>query len=370
MIVSYKQLARLLALLTFLTSAGYSIAQDERWFRIELLIFSHDSENAGSTEQWNPTPDLAYPGEARFLVDPEYIASNLALFNASSTIDERGRQTLVIIPPPEEIDEASDTLNELPGENDPEPGSELLNDLPSPTYDPNATEAAADANEPLSDEMVAKLPSPFVLLAHSEQELRGKAAYMQRTGRYQILFHETWLQPMADQANAIPVIIDRSGDDEMWPRLQGSIKLYLSRYLHFETNLWLNTSGAYLPSEWQMPAPPLGPRSLTVIYPPEPESDPNAPVDPNEEILLALEPVPDLPEGVESEELEPEGPLYPWRHAVTLKQERRMRSTEVHYIDHPMLGIVVKMSPLSEEELSIRAAAELPELQADPVSQD
>ena len=66
------------------------------------------------------------------------------------------------------------------------------------------------------------------------------------------------------------------------------------------------------------------------------------------------------------EEPEPEGPLYPWRHAVTLKQERRMRSTEIHYIDHPMLGVVVKLSPLTEEELLARATAEAAEPQADP----
>ena len=35
---------------------------------------------------------------------------------------------------------------------------------------------------------------------------------------------------------------------------------------------------------------------------------------------------------------------YEFRHAVRVAQQRRMRSGELHYIDHPLLGIVVKIS--------------------------
>jgi hypothetical protein len=28
-----------------------------------------------------------------------------------------------------------------------------------------------------------------------------------------------------------------------------------------------------------------------------------------------------------------------------------MRSSEVHYIDHPLFGLVIKFSPITEEEL-------------------
>jgi hypothetical protein len=35
-----------------------------------------------------------------------------------------------------------------------------------------------------------------------------------------------------------------------------------------------------------------------------------------------------------------------------------MRSTEVHYIDHPMLGVVALITPLSDDDLEAMAAAE------------
>jgi hypothetical protein len=51
-------------------------------------------------------------------------------------------------------------------------------------------------------------------------------------------------------------------------------------------------------------------------------------------------------------------PVSPWHHAILLQQKRKMRSTEVHYIDHPMLGVVALITPLSDDDLEAMAAAE------------
>ena len=171
---------------------------------------------------------------------------------------------------------------------------------------------------------------------------------MQRMGNYRTLFHQTWLQPMRDENRALPIVLDRSGDSREWPRLQGSVKIYLSRYLHIETDLWLNTTGNYLPGQWTMPPAPLGPSSLILIEPeltlPEPFEE-SQETEPLAETSTALEPV------------------YPWRHAVRFNEKRRMRSNEVHYLDHPMLGVVVKLTPVAQEELQAIAEADLAAMQ-------
>ncbi len=187
-------------------------------------------------------------------------------------------------------------------------------------------------------------------------EFRGKAAYMQRTGRYQILFHESWVQPVASEERALPIVLDRSGDTEEWPRLQGSVKLYLSRFLHIQTDLWLNTMGSYFPESWQISPAPFSPQSLIIEYPELPEvvTD-ELPVPDDGGFTLLSEPTEN---GEELEEPIEVGPIYPWRHAVLLQQKRKMRSTEVHYIDHPMFGVVVLVSPITDEELEAMAAVE------------
>ena len=40
---------------------------------------------------------------------------------------------------------------------------------------------------------------------------------------------------------------------------------------------------------------------------------------------------------------------YPWRHAIPLQQSRRMRGGELHYLDHPVLGVLIKLTQLDAE---------------------
>ena len=268
-------------------------AKTDTWYQVELIVFSHPAGN--DAEQWDATPNLAYPSASRLLADEV--------------------STPVVISQPEQA---------------------------APTA-------------PLQ-------PAAFTILPSSQQALRNKAAAIQRSSRYQILFHEAWNQQMTDQANARPIVLDRSGDGGAWPELQGTIKLYVARYLYLETNLWLNTRGEYLPGSWRMPAPPIGPSSL-IFEAPEPELELEL-EQPQRETITA-DPAIDLesqrvPSTLititkRAETLEP---IYPFRHAVRLHQTRRMRSGEVHYIDHPMLGVIVKITPLPDPRSQATPQAE------------
>lgn len=326
-----KSLSRLLLGAALLYSQA-GIAQEARWFQVELLVFSH--HDGDTAEIWNATPKLAYPETVRFLVEQQQVNANTAQYGGDSNIDPYGRQLIGFAP---DVDEQS------PPEA-PVTGSQVDPVLGAAT-DTETAAATVPAVEPTGE---PAFPTAFVTLPSSQLEFRGKAAYMQRSGRYDILFHEAWRQPMLGEKSTLPIVLDRSGDTQQWPTLQGSVKLYLSRYLHLQTNLWLNTSGRYLNSTWRMPAPPLGPPSLIVEQAPEPE-DVAEPVV-LEDMLASDEALQENPEELE--------PLYPYRHAVLLQQKRRMRSDEVHYIDHPMLGVIVKITRVAEDESDQLAGAD------------
>ena len=311
----------LIACLGLLISQS-SYAQGARWFQVELLVFSH--EGASDGEQFEPTPLLSYPGASRFLIEPQRVKANMQTAYPYSVIDEFGRQFLTESAP-------SGSASDIPRRQN------------TQEADPDTALTPPANARPL-------LPTPFIALPAAQREFNGKAAYMQRSGRYQTLFHQSWAQPVLGKGSALPLILDRSGDTGQWSRLQGSVTLHLSRYLHLETNLWLNTSGDYLPGEWRMPAPPLGPPSLIVETLPEETSEGFG------EQWVASTDADGEPELGAEESL---GPLYPYRHAVLLQQKRRMRSTEVHYIDHPKLGVVIKITPLTEEDLEIMASDEV-----------
>ena len=280
----------------------YTQAQTDQWYKVELLVFSRP---AGATaERWDPIPDLNYPAKHRFL---SYPGEEPAALSGSSITNSS----------------AGSSANSSANSSEPE----TANVLPSPA-----------------------LPKAFTTLPAAQRQLSGKAAAMQRSGRYRILFHEAWIQPMNAKAQTLPIILDRSGDGGPWPALQGSVKLYLSRYFYLDTNIWLNTQGEYLPGKWSMPAPPLAPTSepqqVTVYSRPDQpgatsRSEPvsRSTTGSTGQITPGMEPDMDAGES-----------QYPFRHAVLLDQTRRMRSGEIVYIDHPLLGVLVTITPLAPAE--------------------
>ncbi len=113
-----------------------------------------------------------------------------------SVVDKFGRQILTVLPEPGANGSTQSSSNQR-----------LRLRRKHTTRDPN-TPAIAHRRR-ACDELA--LPTPFIALPGTQLEFRGKAAYMQRTGKYRTLFHQTWVQPVVDQASALPVIVDRSG---------------------------------------------------------------------------------------------------------------------------------------------------------------
>jgi hypothetical protein len=109
---------------------------------------------------------------------------------------------------------------------------------------------------------------------------RGQLAYgnmsarLSRSGRYRSLVHLGWRQRALSRNQALPVSIGGSNSE-----VRGTVRLYLSRFLHLETHL---------------------------LY-----SSPNA---------LGGTP-------------------------FELVESRRMRSGELHYFDHPVFGMIVRITP-------------------------
>ncbi len=322
------------ALLAVLSSGA---AHAARWYQVELLVFAREDPAAATAEQWDPLPRLAYPTPARFLVDPARVAARSA---AEPTISA-----------PTPVVAGAD--GSPPQVATPVPG------------------AAGSAGDTGTDP-VHRTPTPYLVLPADRREFNGSAARMQRSGRFSIVFHRAWVQPIGSAGKSLPIVLDDSGDSGEWPRLQGSIRLYSSRYLYLETDLWLNTDGSYLPGQWRMPPPPLGPPSL-LIEAPRPESA--APVE-----TAASQPAPVAqpaagsgaaplkpivepgieaagsgPGSTAAPQAEPPGPVSPWRHAVLLQQKRRLRNAEVNYLDHPLFGAVIKVTPLDAETLQALA---------------
>lgn len=151
----------------------------------------------------------------------------------------------------------------------------------------------------------------FHLLPATEYRLQGMVKSLEASGQYRPLVHLAWQQPAFSQEQALAVHIAGG-----WPRtarmsamgglrsavhyVEGSFLLYRGRYLHGVADL--------------------------VLYRSEPTQVSRAPQSAFGER-----------QHVTSE------PTQPLR--FRLNEHRRMRSGEVHYLDHPLFGVLVQVLP-------------------------
>lgn len=190
---------------------------------------------------------------------------------------------------------------------------------PSPVRALRPPEAAGDGAA------LAALPA-------EQRRLNAEAARLAQGNAAKILFHEAWNQRLGSAAAAESVLVTGGEQQGTHRALEGSVKLWLERTPHVEAWLWLSKVG---PQPISMPAaaPPAESASL------EEELDPAAtgPLWPER---------PPLPEA-NAPAADPIAPAAtePTR-IVVLRQHSALGPGALHYLDHPLFGVLVQVTPL------------------------
>ncbi len=145
-------------------------------------------------------------------------------------------------------------------------------------------------------------------LPNAAHYLGGHNYTLKKSGQYEVLFHNAWNQQMWKKDES-PAFVIRGGASYGTHReLEGTIRIHIGRYLHVTTDLWLSD---FISKTSAITSSGSG---------------------------LSL---PRLPNAVSAST----GGFYPSR-IVALRETRRMRSKETHYIDHPLMGVLVHMIPI------------------------
>ncbi len=225
-------------------------------------------------------------------------------------------------------------------------------------------------------------------LQPAANQLNNKAAALRRDPAYQVLFHKTWRQVLQTERNAPSVLIDGGEVNGDHHQLAGSVKLSVSRYLHLSTDLWL--------SEWADQSENSGQWSPAAqrSFPSGDESAPAGiavPTRPRAPVARQVHMPGDEPMGLTSaagqgtvansnsrtdsggfstsadravfhgEDGEIDAMSATTRslekiakRVAVLQEERRLRSGELHYIDHPKLGVLIEVrtvTPSAEDDI-------------------
>lgn len=141
----------------------------------------------------------------------------------------------------------------------------------------------------------------YTILQTDQYRLLKEAKRLAKHPDYNVLLHTAWKQEGLDRPEAFAIPVDTHSAKQA-SYLEGSIMLVMSRYLHIDADM-----------HYYKPGPDQAP-SLTF-------TDQQAPA------AMTRSPMQSYP----------------------VMFDRRMRSREIHYIDHPMVGMIVLATPFKIE---------------------
>ena len=225
----FKRLAEyhLNFLFSFLISS-YSVAQ-ERWFQIELSIFSNENIEDRNAESWLPSDyELNYPENMRKL------SLLTDLFLSDHNLDDRSSVT----------GSASQEEIDAMIRND-----QLKNIRPRIK--------STESNFKLFDFS----RDDFTQLSPSDSDFQQTNRTLERSSDHRLLYHGLWRQAVRQSSNAVPIYIEgglRYGDNH---ELQGSVTIRFNENedrVVVDTHIWLIEYSIVKDSssEWELPQIP------------------------------------------------------------------------------------------------------------------
>lgn len=310
-------------------SENLTLPEDIQWYEVNIAIFKQNTPGF-QNEQWRDRDqlNLQFPHSTVMLDDDSYDNINFDEIELEPYIpDDSLLGTELIL-------------------NNPPPISTPTVSLAAPVV---SQQVATPAELPLTDEEkaffgneeLAPKITAFRSINTEDEEFTQTLRRLRNSKAYKILTTKTWRQPGLAQSASIPVLIQAGEEFDGNYELEGTINITLSRYLHVQSNLWLSeyVKQIELSNTWW-----------------EESTFENAPA--FEGLLTdstyALEKGNSSKEGLDTGSATPLlGALninettahYEAIRTVVIDESRRMRSNELHYLDHPLFGMIIKITP-------------------------
>ena len=366
---SYKTLLATMLMLLSVFATGQQPDSDEEvippqnWYQVEVILFTQEG-NVG--EEVPPLDyDLNFPDDVLELIDVEALAEQQKLAIVGALLPETPEISLI---------EASPFVGFIPL-------IEMQDPAISPITDNLAdsiiveTQALSDllvSTDSLVEPYVPEYEDPFEMLAIDQRDLNDSARVLARRD-YNVIFHQAW-RFVADENSNDPWILVHAGQKVgNRAEVEGSLRFYKSRFLHFETNLWRlklanenseeQTSLAKLPDVPQMDSDdttlawrliPISTKNKEVEATESTDLDLNTDVlTPENELFTELESASQTLDKSHSgytlvsfdpREADMEGQEQleiPVTEVWSIAQSKRIEEKSVYYLDHPELGIML-----------------------------
>lgn len=185
-------------------------------------------------------------------------------------------------------------------------------------------DAGVDANDRAAIPDIAE--TELILLPTDEYQLGEIYSKLRRLDAYRPIMHVGWTQVALDNELSLPIELPRLGAPP--PRLDGSVRLYLSRFLHLVIDLSLEADASQ-----QMQASDRQPRQF------------------GDEGSMTDRDSVDRRFGDERaragrDSIDQLQPIY-----YRINEDRIVRNGEIRYFDHPRIGVIARTSRFEAETL-------------------
>ena len=288
------------------TVIAETIINSDDWFKIDTIIFEYTKTN--TSEQMVSIDEKSYPK------DVITIEENLKLSSEDSGIKTKDKLRSI-----EKVYSNSNQAIafELESESARRFNIEVIDAVikkssknqSEDTYEKTPSPGEDDFRQKMVKELVFQLDSSadgqlaFKDLSHLS-ELKDIREKIERSAEMRVLDHKSWIQPIGvDQTS---IMIQGTAKQEGSHEIEGFITLYQKRYLHVLTNLWYTK------------------------LPKKNESD------------IGFSSA--LTETFENEALTREASNSSSFKTFAMKQKRKLRINELHYLDHPLFGLILKIT--------------------------
>ncbi len=272
------------------------VAHAQRWFEIEVLMFKRNVDPDKTAESWPDQTHLETSGKgkevfSRWLTP---IKTNETEFICDETTNTCSEQSVAV-----------------------------------------SIEAPSAVPVVIKGENFSSGRSDFVIQSSNRLKMNAKRKRLEQHAAYTPLLHMAWKMPVSSKRRSVPIHLfsgknyqhkfnidgglntDGNSPEPVW-QLDGLLNIYLQHYLYIKGDFQLRREGL-----------------MAVLQPGTTEmsaeiADTEQPV-----VLGNLQPV-----DTERKQLEPHLYSYPFQ------QYRRVRSGEIHYFDHPLMGMLVQIRKL------------------------
>ena len=303
-----------LALTGPLSTTAQTSPEAPEWYQIELIIFARDPSPTANPELWHQILTPSYPENLRVLkqYQPPTLLQNRANGAESDTPEEHDAEPMGTTTPEFGPAQRSNSFSQ---------------------FDVNAEPLAnrEEEQEPFSPIDLNRLPKrlappdnlardPYILLPYRYFELNNLDQRIRQAPDMRLLQHVAWRQTVAGNDLSDPIFIQTGDQYGLSFEVEGMLALKKNRYLHIDTDLLYSRFKRKLLNDgvhWEI---------FT-------QDTPTSEFDGYRDVRIDSFTL-----------LNEEASEYQAELTAPFRQTRRVTAGELHYLDHPLLGMLIKVS--------------------------